>query len=1000
MSQAKRIPKPVVLAKISTLALAVLLLLCGGLLYTSYAVLTKELQKHEKKEVEDLVQRSRNALEIREKTLLSLGSEIARSRALHAIIAANKDKIDALGADWIGLKEKADYDLFDFILFFNKEGTLLHEDAVAIVTEQGLRNAQTTLNQVKELADGMNRMLAGNQSNSAAGLFLPGSGVPVLLAAAGIPTKTGNDQTEGLLILGRYLDHALLRAINAENGLTLRFSPVGGAQTLVEPEAIKNFFSQNKVGVFVSAVDEHTNAGYAIATDIFGQPSLTLEIVRNRTTYQHGMALWRRVAAMVSAALFAVPVLLLALLYPVVFRRLRQLTLDIDALAAVGHAGSRVQIKGNDEITLLAGRINSLLATLEHCQRLQYLNEHSLSQALDSIHCGVIIIDAATCTITDINAKGAAMLGLLPKEIRGKVCHQFLCPAEHHACPVLDIGESVDLSERVLLRADGSRLPVLKSVTAVEMDDKRFLIESFVDISQLKKTEDDLKGSEAKFRRFFEENLAGCCIWTADNAILACNPAFAHLLGYNTVEQVKEAGMREHCYTINQREELLALCAENETIERLECTLRHRNGQPVYCVANIFSQRDPQGVITELRGYFFDDTRRILLERQKHQLGKMDALGSLASGLAHDINNIIASIKGNAELLSSTATGFSPQEKRALNDITRASERAQGLTTQVLTFSRPLEKPAQPVCFSDMLNETLQILRVTLPENVRLDAQIHTQGLVVASESELHQVIMNLCVNAVQAMQPQGGVLKIALDEVDLLEPDVPDPACQTHGTALRLCIEDTGCGMPPEQVEHIFDPFYSTKPKGIGTGLGLWLVQKHVASMQGRIAVQSRLGEGSIFTLLCPLYKEWELSPSLKNTSLPRGNERIFLGDGNPFVLEVCTAMLQQLGYTVRAFADAHALLAALEGNSNATDLLIVDHDLPPTGGAELVRQWRASGHRCPVLLSHESSSPLLDNADCPIDGCLQKPVNMEELAKIIRLTLDCSRTIRDTTA
>lgn len=1001
MNKGSKIPRPVIFFKIAVAMAAAFLFLGGSLIAVSNFLITQKLHEQERQETVYLVERSRNALKVREKTLHTLAGRLAQSKALRTILAVNADHSADFDTDLVGLKERTGSDLYDFILFFNEDGKLTHEEAVAIVTTQGLRNAETTVQEVAQLAAPIKERLAAEATSSMSGLFLPKSGIPVLLAAAQVVSaQTDNAATSarstGLLILGSYLDHALTRTINAENELTMRLGPVSRMQTLADSQTIKEHFAYHGNDILITPIDAYTNAGYSRLADISGHPALILEVNRNRMIYQQGMAQWRLVLAAVLAVQCALLLLLLILLHRMVFRRLNRLALDIEALAAVGHAGSRVHAQGNDEISWLARHLNDMLTTLDQCQAWQSDTELHLSQVLNSIQCGVMVVDAASRTITGINASGAAMVGLAPQEITGKLCHQFLCPTEWQSCPVLDLKEQINLSERALLRADGTQIPILKSVATVEKEGKRLLIESFIDISKRKQAEENLRQSESRYQRFFEENLAGSCIWTVDSVILDCNPAFAQLLGYDTVEAAKEAGMQEHCYFRDQREEMLALLTGKQSVERQECTLRHRNGTAVYCVANIYTQCGSDGTVREIRGYFFDDTKRILLERQNQQLGKMDALGALASGLAHDINNILASIQGNADLLCATIKDLLPAPaRRALEDILRAGERAQGLTSQVLAFGRPQEKPAQTVRLAEMLDETLQILAATLPENVRLDAQIQSQGSTLAGENELHQVIMNLCVNAVQAMEAQGGTLRIVLDEVDQPEPRFVPTGCSTE-RMLRLRIDDTGCGIAPHLVERIFDPFFTTKTREVGNGLGLWLVKSHINAMHGQISLQSESGQGTSFILTLPLCSEPQPAPVVKTPALPLGHERIALVDDNPFVLEVCSAMLQQLGYSVQSFAQADEALAALKSGATPVDLLIVDNNMPEMDGCTLVRHLRENGFGFPVLLCLEKGNSV-NLEETGISGILHKPVDMEQMAKSIRLILDCGRTFAD---
>jgi PAS domain S-box-containing protein len=519
-------------------------------------------------------------------------------------------------------------------------------------------------------------------------------------------------------------------------------------------------------------------------------------------------------------------------------------------------------------------------------------------------------------------------------------------------------------------------------------------IESFVNIQPLKKAEAELRASEARYRQFFEEDITGDFICTPQGRILDCNPAFARLLGYASVDQVLDANLFDYFFSEGDRQAVFDHIESKGRQERMEWKLRHRNGQPIYCIGNAIVRRETTGWTREYQVYLFDETRRVLLEKELRQNQKLEAIGTLAGGIAHDFNNLLAGIVGFAEL-SLKKVGAEGDVREYLRKILAASEKARMLIAQLLAFSRTSETDLQPVALRSLIEEILPLLRVTLPATIAIKSHLHAEGVVLADSVQIHQVLLNLCANAGHAMRAQGGTLTLTLDAVtpgqDLIAryPDLND------GAFARLGVIDTGEGMAPEVLSRIFDPFFTTKPKEEGTGLGLSVVHGIVQNLKGEIVVASTPGVGTRFELYLPLTNVPLAAKPLEGSASEIGNEHIVYADDEPFLVEIGREILLELGYRVTAFMDSAQALAYVRQHHAEVDLIISDFTMPGLTGIALARCLRQEGITTPMIICTGYQKDLggEDLESLGIREVLIKPITQAKLASTVRRVLDDAR-------
>ncbi len=386
-----------------------------------------------------------------------------------------------------------------------------------------------------------------------------------------------------------------------------------------------------------------------------------------------------------------------------------------------------------------------------------------------------------------------------------------------------------------------------------------------------------------------------------------------------------------------------------------------------------------------------EQEERAELERTVRQGQKLEAIGTLAGGIAHDFNNILTSILGYANLLREQCPPGS-QMAADLDQIITAGYRAKELVRQILTFARQREGHPQVIQVKALLKEAIKLLRASLPATIDIRQRIDDDGAVVADPAMLHQVIMNLCTNAFRAMGDKG-VLDIALDRVQITEFRPGLVGNLSPGEWVCLKVEDDGCGMTPEVLERIFEPYFTTREAEGGTGLGLSTVYGILRDLGGDIRVTSTPGKGSVFEVFLPAAQDaGSVEASVVETALPGGNERLLCVDDEPPIVEICRRSLEYLGYQVTTRTSSVEALELFRARPNDFDLVITDYTMPHMTGLELARKIRAVRSDIPVVLATGYSEMIgpeqLDHYG--IDGLLAKPIVRRDLARMVRAVLD----------
>ncbi|MDT8285325.1 MAG: ATP-binding protein, partial [Thermovirgaceae bacterium] len=387
-----------------------------------------------------------------------------------------------------------------------------------------------------------------------------------------------------------------------------------------------------------------------------------------------------------------------------------------------------------------------------------------------------------------------------------------------------------------------------------------------------------------------------------------------------------------------------------------------------------------------------DITFQKRLESQLQQVQKMEAIGTLAGGIAHDFNNILGAIMGYAEMALLDASE-EHKVRYCVDQVLKASYRAKDLVKQILAFSRQSDQEKRPLQITPIVKETLKMLRAFIPATIEIRHRLEADSAIVeADPTHIHQILMNLSTNAQYAMHDKGGILEISLRTVDLNPDEAAGHADLKPGSYLELSVSDTGDGMDPETRERIFDPYFTTKKKGVGTGMGLAVVHGIVKDHRGAITVQSELGKGTQFDVFFPIADKPVKAAGNEFKPLPGGTEHILLVDDEEPLVRLVKGMLEKLGYRVSARSSSLEALEAFRAHPDRFDLVITDMTMPNMTGEILAQKLMAVRPSIPVVLCTGYSERVTDTKvkSLGIRELIMKPILIREMAFTLRRILD----------
>ena len=548
--------------------------------------------------------------------------------------------------------------------------------------------------------------------------------------------------------------------------------------------------------------------------------------------------------------------------------------------------------------------------------------------------------------------------------------------------------------ETVAIKKDGTSFPISLHGVIFDYNGNRSILEIISDISARKLIEEEIVKAKEEWEITFDAVQEIVTLQDTQMRIIKSNIAASKALKTDPKDLVGKL-----CFEVFQgRISPCTGCPVNATIKSGKAftseVYHHNRGKTM--LESAYPVFDNSGKITGVVHTSKDISLQKKMKQRMRQAQKMESIGTLAGGIAHDFNNILFPIIGYTEMTMELLEKDSFANKN-LQKILKASNRAKEMVNQILSFSRHSESVRKPVKIQPVLKEAMALIRSFIPSTIKISSNIDMAcGYVNVDTTEIHQVIINLFTNAYYAMKNKGGEIEVNLSEIiidnDKKIDDVP------FGQYLRLTVKDTGHGMTDEIKEKIFEPYFTSKGPGEGTGMGLSFVHGIITDYDGHIEVESQPDKGSTFTIYIPLVEYGVIKGEINGTNngsitrMQSNVEHILLIDDEEQVLETIAAMLEKFGYNVTAYTISRNALSAFRHNPDKYDLVITDQTMPNMTGEALCRELLKIRPDIPVILCTGFSETFTRNkaVKTGIREYLKKPVQMNEMAATIRRVLD----------
>ncbi len=518
------------------------------------------------------------------------------------------------------------------------------------------------------------------------------------------------------------------------------------------------------------------------------------------------------------------------------------------------------------------------------------------------------------------------------------------------------------------------------------------------DISQRKAAEKKMRESEKRFRTLAEYAPDMIQIWNETGEIIQVNKLTSNKLEYDE-EELLGLNIGNLCPEIHKKLNNIDIWGNEPGKSSLTFTTefltKNKNVIPVEMkVGTVILNENKfmMGYGRDITERMENEKNRLELEKQLRQAQKMEAIGTLAGGISHDFNNMLTPILGYSDLLKSELKDNSFAYKGLL-EIQNAASRAADLVKQILTFSRQKEKKKETFYLYTILKEAVKLLRGSIPPNVDIKTKIDNNCAPISADpTQIHQVIMNICTNAYQALEGKDGLIEIIQKEEIIENEKINNFIRINKGKYNKIVFKDNGCGMDAKTQEHIFEPYFTTKEKGKGTGLGLATVHGIIKNHGGYIFCESKVNVGTTFIIYIPVpEKVTEKSLDIKKEpENVNGSERILLVDDESNVLKMVKIGLEILGYNVKAFQKPKLAYHHFRKHSEEYDVLIVDQIMPTMTGMDLSKKIKKLNKNILVILHTGYSESIAEKDHDLIDALFMKPVKVQEIAKSIRELID----------
>ncbi len=589
-------------------------------------------------------------------------------------------------------------------------------------------------------------------------------------------------------------------------------------------------------------------------------------------------------------------------------------------------------------------------------------------------------------TVIEINNGFTEIFGYTGQEVKGRTSLELnIWTTESDRKRIIDklLTKGKLKNEETQYRTkDGQIIDALVSSVLIKAGKEQVILAEVMDIT-------DRKLEVERYKKTIESSIDGFWIIDTKGIFLEVNEAYSKMIGYSREEFLKmsiaDIEALEHPEEIKKRIEKTMRSGS----DRFETKHRHKKGHLIDVEVSATYTKGSGG-----RFFVFlrDMTARNQIEERLRQAQKIESIGNLAGGIAHDFNNLLFPIIGMSEILLDDLPKDS-LEYENVQEIFNAGRRAGDLVKQILAFSRQSEHKMAPMRMQNVLKEVIKLSRSTIPANIEIHENIQQNcGLVMADPSQIHQIAMNLITNAFHAVEEKNGAIDIELKAIALKANELPDSVLQA-GQYARLSVSDNGIGMSRDTIQKIFEPYFTTKEQGKGTGLGLAVVYGIVEEHKGEIKIYSEVGKGTTFNIYLPLMeKAIEIAMVDQVSGADTGTENILLVDDEVSVAKLEAQMLSRLGYQLTVKTDSLEALNAFKSDPDSFDLVISDMTMPNMTGDQFAKEILSIKPDTPIIICTGFSERInREQAEIiGVKGFLMKPVVKSDMAQMVRNVLD----------
>ena len=593
------------------------------------------------------------------------------------------------------------------------------------------------------------------------------------------------------------------------------------------------------------------------------------------------------------------------------------------------------------------------------------------------------------------------MLGYKPEEIKDEfsVWNQLTHPDDIKASwlmlnEVIEGKRSLFEIEFRMKHKNGNWIEILSRANVALNDAGKAVrvVGTHIDITERKQYEKKLK----LLNSAIDNSLNGFDIVNSEGKFIYANKAFAKMYGYERADEIVGISPVSFCVDPHLPEKIIQELHDNGEYD-FEHEAKKRDGSTFFVHMFARLAYDDQGnEIYPTSCIDITESKRAQrekehLQRQLQQAQKMEAVGTLAGGIAHDFNNILSAVLGFTEL-ALDAIEKDTHIQDDLQEVYTAGLRAKELVQQILTFARQSDEELKPIQINHIVKEVMKFIRSSIPTTIEIKHNIESDSYIMGDTTQIHQIMMNLCTNAAHAMETKGGLLEVTLKDITIDQLNVTEKSQLKPGNYIELKVSDTGDGIDPQIIDKIFNPYFTTKKLGEGTGMGLAMVHGIVDTYNGTISVASHLGVGTIFTINLPIARESNTQQQYKKENLPRGNERILFVDDEAQITKVASRILSQLGYCVTTKTCSVEALELFKSNPDDFDLVISDVTMPKITGDKLTQKLLKIRPDIPVILCTGYTKKLSAEkaSEIGVKAFAYKPIVKEDLAKTVRTVLD----------